>query len=343
MTKGDLYTKEIITKILEEGTLDENPRPSYADGTKAHTLSINHGMCTYDQTKNESPLITLRPIAVKSSVGELLWIYRDQDSNIYNLETKYNVRWWREWCINPYHYDKHGDLVEGFNNNNVCYYDEKGNLQELGNKSDTVDKKTDIDSNGNIVDSNNGNVLTKDASIGSCYGSTVRRHNQTDNLINGIKNDPFGRRHIIDLWQVDDFKEKHGLKPCAFLTEWNVRKKDGEYYLDMCLTQRSSDYLMAGCINQTQYLMFLYMMAKNFNMKPGRFTWFYNNIQVYDRHFDAAKELLKRDTVECNPKIEVNENVNNFYDMKVEDVKLTGYPREEISKKNPQLKLEIAI
>ena len=51
MTKGDVYTKEILTRILEEGCLDKNPRPKYADGTPAHTLSVNHGMCTYDLTK----------------------------------------------------------------------------------------------------------------------------------------------------------------------------------------------------------------------------------------------------------------------------------------------------
>ena len=74
MTKGDVYTKEILTRILNEGTYDKDPRPKYADGTPAHTLSVNHGMCTYDINKGESPLITLRPIAVKYAIGEILWI-----------------------------------------------------------------------------------------------------------------------------------------------------------------------------------------------------------------------------------------------------------------------------
>ena len=62
--------------------MDINPRPRYKDGTPAHTLSVNHGMCTYDLNKGESPLITLRPIAVKSAIGELLWIYRDQSNDL---------------------------------------------------------------------------------------------------------------------------------------------------------------------------------------------------------------------------------------------------------------------
>ena len=37
MTKGDKYTKEILQRILDEGCLDKNPRPCYADGTPAYT------------------------------------------------------------------------------------------------------------------------------------------------------------------------------------------------------------------------------------------------------------------------------------------------------------------
>ena len=88
MTKGDIYTKEILQRILDEGCMDVNPRPHYEDGTPAHTLSVNHGMCTYDLTKGESPLITLRPIAVKSSIGELLWIYQDESNDLNVLRDK---------------------------------------------------------------------------------------------------------------------------------------------------------------------------------------------------------------------------------------------------------------
>lgn len=54
MTKGDKYTKTLFRKILKEGCMDITPRPHYADGTPAHTLSINHAMCTYDLSKGDS-------------------------------------------------------------------------------------------------------------------------------------------------------------------------------------------------------------------------------------------------------------------------------------------------
>ena len=283
MTKGDVYTKEILTRILEEGCLDKNPRPKYADGTPAHTLSVNHGMCTYDLTKGESPLITLRPIAVKSSIGELLWIYQDESNDLNVLRDKYGVTWWDEW--------------------------------DIGNRT-----------------------------IGSVYGETVRRHELVKRLLKGLKEDPDGRRHIICLWQEDDFKEPHGLKPCAFMTEWNVRHgKDDIDYLDMCLIQRSSDFATAGCINQVQYLVFLHLVARHLGLTPGRFSWFYNNIQIYDRHIEQAKELIAREPVDCEPKIWLNPEKTNFYDFTIDDIKITGYPRSEIKEKNPQMKFDLGI
>ncbi len=283
MTKGDIYTKEIFKRILEEGCMDKNPRPHYEDGTPAHTLSVNHGMCTYDLTKGETPLITLRPIAIKSSIGELLWIYQQQSNNLDVLKNKYNVSWWDEW--------------------------------DIGNRT-----------------------------IGSCYGHTVNRYHSMEKLLEGMKNDPDGRRHIISLWQEDEFNEKHGLKPCAFLTMWNVRHgKDGIDYLDMCLTQRSSDFATAGCINQVQYLVFQLMVARHLGLTPGRFTWFYDNIQIYDRHITQVKEMLQRESVPCNPKFVLNSEKTNFFDFEPDDVKIEDYPRKLIKEKNPQLSFELGI
>ena len=283
MTKGDMYTKEIFKRILDEGCLDQNPRPKYADGMPAHTLSVNHGMCTYDLTKGETPLITLRPIAVKSSISELLWIYQQGSNDLNMLRDKYHVTWWDEWDVG-------------------------------------------------------------DRTIGTCYGHTVNRYNSVQKLIEGIKNDPDGRRHIISLWQEDELNDNPGLKPCAFLTMWNVRHGfNGKDYLDMCLVQRSSDFATAGCINQVQYMVFQIMLARHLHLTPGRFTWFYDNIQIYDRHIPQVKEMLKRSPIDCNPKIVLNPNKDNFFEFEPDDVVIEDYPRALIKEKNPQLKFDIGI
>jgi len=283
MTKGDKYTKEIIERLLNEGCLDINPRPKYSDGTPAHTISVNHGMMTYDLTKGENPLITLRPIAVKKAIGELLWIYQDESNNLDILRDKYGVTWWDEWDIG-------------------------------------------------------------DRTIGACYGETIKKHNLMKDLLEDLKKDPDGRRHIINMWQVDDFKDKHGLKPCAYQTVWNVRHgKDGIDYLDMCLFQRSSDFLTAGCINQVQYLVFLHLVARHCGYVPGRFSWFIANVQIYDRHLEQANIMLEREPINCEPKIWLNPDKTNFYDFTPDDVKIVDYPIDEIKVKNPQLKFDLGI
>lgn len=97
MNKADIYIKETIEKILTDGYLDVNPRPKYADGTPANTLSINHVVRTYNLFKGEFPITSLRPIAWKSAIKEIFWIYQDQSNSLNLLRNKYNVNYWNEW------------------------------------------------------------------------------------------------------------------------------------------------------------------------------------------------------------------------------------------------------
>lgn len=180
-----------------------------------------------------------------------------------------------------------------------------------------------------------------DRTIGCCYGETIRRHNLMDKLLNDIKNNPYGRRHIINMWQEDDFLYPHGLKPCCYQTVWNVRGK----YLDMCLFQRSSDFLTAGNINQIQYVALLMMVAKHCGYESGMFTHIIANCQIYGRHIDNADIMLGRysklaKAVEGKepPKLILDTNKSNFYEFNVNDFKLVNY--EPLK---PQLKFELGI
>ena len=345
-TKGDMYTKFIMDKILREGCLDHNPRPHYEDfyenakydgktnelvledGTRkkiwdeelvipkdngyevwvpAHTISVNQGVeCTYDLSKGESPMITLRPIAVKASIAEILWIYQRESNDLvlfdellgrktWDEDHKIN-NWWLDWAIK----DENGEYI----------------LNEEGHPT-----------------------------IGACYGETVNRRNMLKKeVIEQIRNNQDGRRNITCLWQQDDFNEKHGLKPCAFLTVWNVRHDwDGKDYLDMTMVQRSSDFATAGCINQVQYAALQIMVARELGLEPGTFTWKPINIQLYDRHIDQAIEMLDRDPINCEATIELNKKIEKFEDIMPDDVKIKDYPRELIKTKNPQLKFKLGI
>lgn len=98
MTKADIYMKDAIEKILDNGYLDVNPRPHYADGTPAYTLSINHVFRTYDLSKGEFPICTLRPMAWKTGIKEIFTIYQKPTNKISEME-EMGVNWWGEWDI----------------------------------------------------------------------------------------------------------------------------------------------------------------------------------------------------------------------------------------------------
>ena len=293
MNKADRLMIEMINEINEYGYLDENPRPHYADGTPAHTYSINHTFRQYNLDKGEFPICTLRPMAWKTGIREIFTIYQKPTNEIAKME-EMGVNWWGDWDIG-------------------------------------------------------------DGTIGQRYGATVSRYDLINKLIKDIENDPYGRRKIVSLWQETDLAETAGLAPCAFLTIWNVRKNDlGRKYLDMMLVQRSGDMLTAsgpGGINEIQYAALLMMIARHTGYEPGCFTHVVANEQIYDRHMDAAEEMLKRykelerqeedETIvhiDCTPMLILNPNKTNFYDFTIEDFIMVNY-----NPIKPQLKLELGI
>ena len=182
-----------------------------------------------------------------------------------------------------------------------------------------------------------------DGTIGQRYGATVSRYDLIDNLIKDIQNDPYGRRKVVSLWQETDLRETPGLAPCAFLTIWNVRNENDKEYLDMMMVQRSGDMLTAsgpGGINEVQYAALLMMIARHTGYEPGLFTHVVANEQIYDRHMDAAEEILKRgDNIpDCKPYLVLNPDKHNFYEFTIDDFTMVDY--EPI---RPQLKLELGI
>jgi thymidylate synthase len=98
MNKADKYYIQNISKIMSEGSWDENPRPNYEDGTPAHTKFITQVYEEYDISKGEFPITTLRPTAIKTGIKEILWIYQKQTSSL-QVARDMGINWWDEWNI----------------------------------------------------------------------------------------------------------------------------------------------------------------------------------------------------------------------------------------------------
>ena len=276
MSKADIYFKKTLRQLInsEYTTEGQKIRPVYADGTPSHTKFLNNVIFNYDISKGEYPILTLRPLAWKSAIKEVLWIYQQQTSNLSVLRDKYNIKWWDSWNI--------------------------------GNDT-----------------------------IGRRYGATVAKYDLVNKLLKGLKEQPYTRRHIIDMYQYADFEETDGLHPCAYSTTWNVR---GEY-LDLILNQRSSDFCVAWGINVFQYFALQLMVAKAVGLKPGILTHVIGNVHIYDRHIEQANELVNRLPVSGKePKLLLNTDETNFYNFTLEDFELIDFEAA-----GPQLKFEMAI
>ena len=279
MTKADTIFKENIRKIMEEGVWSEQARPKYKDGRTANSKYITGAFMEFDLAKGEFPITTLRPIAIKSAIKEMLWIYQDQSNRLDVLEDKYNVHYWNDW--------------------------------EVGNSR----------------------------TIGQRYGAVVKKHDITNKILKQLEDNPWNRRNIISLWDYEAFEETEGLLPCAFQTMFDVRRVDGEIYLDATLTQRSNDMLVAHHINAMQYVALQMMIAKHFGWKVGKFFYFINNLHIYDNQFEQAEELLRREPSDCRPHLVLNvPDGTNFFDIKPEDFELVDYDPVK-----PQLKFDLAI
>lgn len=98
MNKADIYMNNLILQIMEEGYKDINPRPKYADGTPAHTFSINHTFRQYDLSIGEFPICSLRPMAWKTGIKEIFTIYQKPTNKISEME-EMGVNWWGDWDI----------------------------------------------------------------------------------------------------------------------------------------------------------------------------------------------------------------------------------------------------
>lgn len=96
--RADSEMMWLIQDILRDGYRDVNPRPKYKDGTPAHTISVNHRSRSYDLSRGEFPICSLRPIAWKTAIKEILTIYQKPTNKLSDMEAM-GVTWWGDWDI----------------------------------------------------------------------------------------------------------------------------------------------------------------------------------------------------------------------------------------------------
>lgn len=143
---------------------------------------------------------------------------------------------------------------------------------------------------------------------------------QISNLIDQIKKNPQGRRHIVSAWNVADV-DKMKLPPCHSLFQFYVHQDER---LSCQLYQRSADSFLGVPFNIASYALLTLMVAQVCGLKPGHFVHTFGDVHLYSNHLEQAKLQLAREPKKL-PVMKLNPNVKNIFDFKFEDFTLEGY------------------
>lgn len=172
-----------------------------------------------------------------------------------------------------------------------------------------------------------------DGSIGKAYGYQFGvKHqykegmmDQVDRVIYDLKNNPYSRRIMTNLYVHQDLHEMN-LYPCAYGMTFNVtpNKENGKLKLNAILNQRSQDILAANNWNVCQYAVLIHMLAQVCDMEVGELVHVIADAHIYDRHIPIIKELITRETFAA-PTFYMNPDVKDFYSFTVDDFRLDHY------------------
>ncbi|NBO99398.1 MAG: thymidylate synthase [Proteobacteria bacterium] len=285
----------LLETILAQGEQRE-------DRTGTGTLSIFGPQLQFDLTQG-FPAITTKKLAWKSVVSELLW------------------------------------FIEGSNDEN--------RLREILHGERYSDKKTIWSDNATAPYWTNKRLARHQGDLGRIYGVQWRKwrkplirinkvvlqnHDQLLELIEGIKKDPYGRRHIITAWNPGEL-ELMALPPCHMMSQFYVSKDGG---LSCHMYQRSADMFLGVPFNIASYALFTHMIAQVCNLHAKQLIISFGDAHVYCNHIDQVREQLTRQTL-AMPRLELNPSITDINKFTMEDVSLINY------ESHPAIKADMAV
>lgn len=288
MSKWDKEYIKLCKKILKDGVRVSNR-------TGIDTIKIPAYSLEFDLSK-EFPALTTKQLFFRQAIVEMLWIYQVQSNDVRWLQDR-NVHIWDEWEI-----------------------------QEDGKWYAT---QMLPDENGKLVKQEVVKDFGKEwaHTIGTAYGWINNKFQNTQRLIETIKNNPTDRRMLMSLWQ-DDYIKTAVLPSCVWSSEWDVT--DGK--LNCWVHQRSCDVPLGLPFNVTQYATLLCLIAHCTGLKPGKMFWSIKDAHIYVNQVDGIKEQIERYETLPDlpaPKLWINPEVRDFFKIDnskdIKDIKVMDY------------------
>lgn len=167
----------------------------------------------------------------------------------------------------------------------------------------------------------------EDGELGPVYGYQWRswptadgRHiDQISQVVEGIRNDPDSRRHLVSAWNVGEIEKMH-LPPCHILFQFYVA--NGK--LSCQLYQRSCDVFLGVPFNVASYSLLTLMMAQVTGLQPGDFVWTGGDVHIYVNHLEQVRLQLTRQPLPL-PQMKINPEVKSIFGFQYDDFELLNY------------------
>lgn len=282
MTHPEFEYLNLLQSILDSG--DRRP-----DRTGVGTISKFGVQMKFDLSQG-FPAVTTKKLAWRAVVSELLWFIEGS-----------------------------GDELR---------------LREILHGSRNSDKKTIWTDNATADYWVNKRLQRHAGDLGRVYGVQWRKWrqplirinkvvlqnlDQLQNLIEGIKKDPYGRRHIITAWNPGEL-ELMALPPCHMMAQFYV--SNGK--LSCQMYQRSADMFLGVPFNIASYALFTHMIAQVCNLKVGELIITLGDAHIYENHIDQVKEQLERKPLNL-PLLQLNPEIQDITKFTMEDIHLIEY------------------
>ena len=268
------------------------------DRTNTGTISSFGHQLEFD-LEDGFPAVTTKSLAWKGVVSELLWFLEGSDDERRLAEIRFNK--------------DRSELTDLEKYSTIWTDNAENQGKELGyENSDT--KKI----------------------LGPVYGVQWRNWSgidQMQDLLEGLKNNPDGRRHILSAWNVGQI-DKMALPPCHVMSQFYIHRKT----ISCHMYQRSADMFLGVPFNIASYALLLSILAEILSLKPKRFIHSFGDAHIYRNSIDQVKEQISRDPKPL-PKL-IIPNIDNLEDINkltVNDFILENYDP------HPPIKAKMAI
>jgi len=172
-----------------------------------------------------------------------------------------------------------------------------------------------------------------DGNLGPVYGKQWRHWqgpqgevDQVANLVAGIRKviaNPHAseaRRLILTAWNPADMPDPKVPTGCHTLVQFNVT--DGR--LSSQLYQRSADMFLGVPFNIASYALLTHILAKLTGLGVGEYVHTFGDAHIYDNHFEAVDEQLKREPFPLS-RLEIVGEITDIDHLRAEQFKLVGY------------------